>query len=463
MSDQNPLLVLLELARRARKASSPQELAFLLVNDSRYLAPYRQAALWLAPDSIRCLSGVVQPEANAPYTQWLGRLCSHLHAADAPDAGIRQLSAQDLTPSGQLAESDIAEWVEWLPQHALWLPFAGEAAGIAEDGGGGLLMGADEPWTPEALAMLKEWMEIWQHAWRMFAPRPGWSVQRLRREVGAWLKPMPGQPWWRQRRSQVALLVSALLLCPVRLTVLAHAELVPANPAVMRAPIDGVVGQFHVAPNQLVRTGQLLFGFDEAPIAARLEVARQALATAEAEYRQMVQLALNDGKSKAQLSSLQGKVDEKRAEAEFLQGQLDRSRVIAPQDGIAIFDDPSEWVGKPVQTGERIMRITAPGDVEVEAWVALADAIPIETNALVSLYLAASPLHALSARVRYLAHDAVLRPDGSYAYRLRARIEGDTSQRPGLKGTAKVSGEWVPLVYWVLRRPLAVVRQTLGV
>ena len=31
------------------------------------------------------------------------------------------------------------------------------------------------------------------------------------------------------------------------------------------------------------------------------------------------------------------------------------------------------------------------------------------------------------------------------------------------KGTAKVYGGWVPLAYWVLRRPLAAVRSTLGV
>ena len=59
-------------------------------------------------------------------------------------------------------------------------------------------------------------------------------------------------------------------------------------------------------------------------------------------------------------------------------------------------------------------------------------------------------------------HDAQQRPDGTYAYRVRAVLHDATSQRVGLKGTAKVSGSWVPAVYWVLRRPLSVLRQTLG-
>jgi hypothetical protein len=64
--------------------------------------------------------------------------------------------------------------------------------------------------------------------------------------------------------------------------------------------------------------------------------------------------------------------------------------------------------------------------------------------------------------VRYVAHDAVPRPDGSYAYRVRARLDGRADQRVGLKGTAKLSGGWVPLAYWMLRRPLATIRQHIG-
>ena len=43
---------------------------------------------------------------------------------------------------------------------------------------------------------------------------------------------------------------------PVRLSVLAPGELVAAQPAVLRAPLDGVVAQIHVQPNQIVKQGQ---------------------------------------------------------------------------------------------------------------------------------------------------------------------------------------------------------------
>ena len=107
----------------------------------------------------------------------------------------------------------------------------------------------------------------------------------------------------------------ALVLClPVRLTVLAPGELVPARPAVIRAPLEGVIDTFHVQPNQSVKAGQVLFEFDKAPLEARYDVASQSLATAQAEYRQSAQLALSDAKSKAQMALVQGKIDERKAD-----------------------------------------------------------------------------------------------------------------------------------------------------
>jgi hypothetical protein len=108
------------------------------------------------------------------------------------------------------------------------------------------------------------------------------------------------------------------------------------------------------------------------------------------------------------------------------------------------------------------MRIAAEDDVEVKAWLAVGDAIVLPVGAPVSLYLNSSPLFSVSAQVRYVAHDAVQRPDGSYAYRVRAGLSDKTTHRVGLKGTAKLSGQWVPLAYWVLRRPVAAVRQMIG-
>jgi phosphotransferase system IIA component len=449
------LATLLDLSRRARLAGSARELGFLLVNDTHALAPYRQSAFWLAGEGVYTLSGLVQVEANAPYALWLAQVCTHLGAQT--DGPTQAFTAVNLPPV--LAP----DWGEWWPAHALWLALPGAPDGAVQStASAGLLLVRELPWAPEEQALLREWVDV---AWHAFSAlhRPRGSFWRtMLNRVRARFTRQPGRLWWQQPALRWTALGLVVLAFPVRLTVLAPGELVPAHPVVMRAPLDGVVDVFHVQPNERVKKDQPLFGFDEALIQSRLEVAAQALATAETEYRQTSQQALTDAKAKPQLAMLTGKIEEKRAEVDFLQAQLTRARVLAPQDGVALFDDPAEWIGRPVAVGERIMRIAAPSDAEVEAWLPLADAIALPTGSAVSLYLNASPLFSVSAHLRYMAHDAVQRPDGSYAYRVRATLDAPTEHRVGLKGTAKLHGGWVPLAYWVLRRPLATVRSTLG-
>lgn len=450
VSTAHALAVLLDLSRRARRAGSVQELGFLLVNETTHLVAFRQAALWHADTGVKTLSGVLQPEANAPYVQWLERVARHRVAAAPAQAGA--FTAADL-PS-ELA----ADWAEWWPAHALWLPLPAAPGGPAE----GLLLARDTAWSQTDQQLLLEWTDSWHHARQALHPAPatGWKgwARRLRQH----LRHDPARPWWRQARWRWLVLAVLLPLMPVRMTVMAPGELVPAHPVTVRSPMDGVLDVFHVQPNQRVERDQPLFGLDEALIQSRVAVAAQVLATAEAEYRQASQQALNDPKSKMQLALLPGKIAEKRAELEYLQDQAGRTHVTAPQAGVVLLDDPSEWMGRPVTTGERILRIAAPDDREVEAWLPIGDAIPLEAGDTVRLYLSANPLAPVSATVRYVAHDAVQRPDGSHAYRLRATISEPTDQRVGLKGTARIDGGWSPLAYWVLRRPLASLRGTVG-
>lgn len=450
-SSRSPLLTLVELGRRARLATGSDELAFLFVNDTRSLQPYRQAALWFAVGGVRCLSGVLQVEANVPFVQWLEQVCAELAKKDCKGAPWC-VRAQDLPPA--LA----AEWGQWLPAEGVWVPLPADPAQAASSPGG-LLLAAEQPAGEATLAVLEEWRDIWLHAWRALLRPSAWSC--LNEQVQQWWQRGRQGPWWRRRPWQMGLALLLLFVCPVRLSVLAPGELVPANPAVVRAPLEGVIDKFHVRPNERVQAGQPLFSFDETALASRLDVARQVLNTAQAEYRQMAQLALNDARSKGQLAVLLGRIGEKQAEVEFLSSQLSRSRVTAPLDGVAIFDDPAEWLGRPVQVGERVMKVAQAEEAEIEAWVPVGDAIPLLVGSPVNLYLAASPFSSVGGSLRYMAHDALPRPDGSYAYRIRASLRDSSSLRIGLKGTARLQGDWVPLGYWVLRRPLALVRQFL--
>ena len=310
-----PWLGLLQLQRRAREATTPEALAFVMVNETLQLVPYRQAALWstagarLGPDRVAAVSGLPQPEPTAPYVQWLAALCRH-QATTQGEAAPVSIAALP----GKIA----AAWSEWLPAHGLWLPLGRE---------GGLLLVRDEAWEPHEIALLRELAHAYAHAWAAFSPRPS----ALRRALGAWHAG--------KARRRVLIGAALLLLLPVRITVLGQGEVSPKDAFVVRAPQDGVLDRFHVQPNQPVHQGDALFSLDTTTLGTRMELARAAVDTAQEEYRQSAQRAVSSDKNRAEVALRLGRLQEKSLEMQYTAQQLERVQAKADRDGIAVFAD----------------------------------------------------------------------------------------------------------------------------
>lgn len=434
----HPLIMLLQLVQRARSAPQWELLSFIFVNETHGLIPYRQAVLWNSSGTVEALSGIPVVDTHVPYVLWLNHLFTQLNLSEH-NAPLRL--------EGSCAPPDVQTgWREWLPDMALAMPLK-----AGDDTLGWLLLARETAFESDEIELLLHLVEGYAHAWRCLRGGQRGGLRRLASLV---------------RWKSVA--VTALLLCglfvwPVPLSVLAPAEVVPRQPEVIRAPMEGVIDRFHVQPNDPVTPGQSLFDLDGTVLKSRLEVAEKSLAVAESEYLVTSQLALQDPRSKAQLAILAGRVEEKRLEADGVRDQLARGRVKATRAGIALFSDPQGWIGRPVATGEKILTVAEERDGEVEAWLSAGDLIPLASGAAVTLFLNIDPLHPRVARLRLLAYEPLLRPDGIVAHQLRATFESKGEPpRLGLKGTARISGETVALGWWIARRPLAILRQWLG-
>lgn len=433
--------LLLQLGHRARDAENPGQLGFVVVNETRQLIAYRQAAVWLAGKGLAAVSGLPAPEANTPYGQWLDAVCRHLKPT---------LTRQNhlLLDPAALPEDLQRDWDDWLPAAVLLLPWRNPQGELI----GAWLLARDESWNEGEIQVLEDLARTYGHAWLAFLPRENWRAQ-AKRFLGN-----------RQRQKRLALGILALCLFPVRLTVLAPAEVVPKEPFLVRAPLEGVVDKFHVQPNQPVTLNQALFDLDTTGLRTRLGVARKSFEAASEEYRQSAQMAVNDDdRSRLEMAQKKGRMDEKAEELAYSEQLMDRVRVKAARPGLAVFADASDWVGKSVALGERVMVIADPAKVEISLRLPVADAIELPADAAVTLYLTTAPQYSYSATLRYAAYQAEAAPDGLVAYKLRAAFDaGETPPRLGLTGTAKLYGNWVPLSYYVLRRPLAVARQWIG-
>ncbi|MCO6061975.1 HlyD family efflux transporter periplasmic adaptor subunit, partial [Pseudomonas sp. MOB-449] len=86
--------------------------------------------------------------------------------------------------------------------------------------------------------------------------------------------------------------------------------------------------------------------------------------------------------------------------------------------GIAVFADAERWTGKPVQTGERLMRIADPAQAELRIELPVGDAIALQPGAEVALFLDSDPLDRHGARLERAAYEAEATAAGKLAYRL---------------------------------------------
>ncbi len=289
----------------------------------------------------------------------------------------------------------------------------------------------------------------------------GQALWAWRKQTPAWRRALVR---FKHSRKRLWLALALVALIPMRLTVLAPAHIVGKDARLIAAPQDGVVSQFFVQPNQAVQAGAALFALDDTGARNRNEVAAKSRAVAEAEYLRTTQKSFSDGASKGELSSLRARLEEKTAEAKYVQDLFERIQVNAPDAGIAIFSDRNDWLGKPVQTGERIILLADPDKVQIAIDLPVDDALNLGLGAAAMLYLNVAPLGAIAGTLTQSSYEPVLTSEGVVAYQLKADLDaGQPVPRIGLKGTAKLYGGWAPLIYHVLRKPLAVVRRTVGI
>jgi len=260
----------------------------------------------------------------------------------------------------------------------------------------------------------------------------------------------------------VLLCLIGVLFLPVSLTVLAPSTVIAESPIVVSAPVEGVIKTISVRPNQQVSKGDLLFTLDDTTLLSRMEVSAKSLEVSRADYLRAAQKAFTDSSSKAELSVLEAQVEEKKADLEYNRALLARIKVRAEDDGIIIFTDSNDWLGKPLSTGEKVMTLANPEKTELEAWVPVADAISLEKGADVRMFLNTDPVNPLDATLYQASYEAELTPEGVLAFRVKASFNGEHRPRVGLKGTAKVYGEKLSLFYYLMRRPMAAARQFLG-
>lgn len=434
-----------QLTRALRHATSQEALQFSIVNETRRLIAYQRAVL-LRPAAgrlrVAAISGVPAVERQAPLVRWIERAVGQLDRVEMP-VNPRALDLTQPPFDGETAST----WRELGSGSVLWCPL------VPPDGSpvGALWLERPDAWREPEIVLAGELADAQAHALVALAG------PRRARGGSAWRRPA----LW----VGGAVLAAAALSIPVPRSALAPAEIVAQEPQVIAAPIDGVLRSFDVRPNQAVGPGDRLFTLDDTDRRARVEVAAKARDIARVEYRQASQGALGGRRDAPRLAALEAQVALKEIELENARRQLERTQAHAGRAGIAVLPDTLEWIGRPVAAGERVMLVVDPAQAEARAWLPVRDAMPLEPGTPVRIFLDIDPLTPLDGRLVRANLEAEELPGGILAYRAIVAldlVEGVRPPRIGMKGTARIEGDRVPLALYLFRRPISALRQAIG-
>jgi len=263
-----------------------------------------------------------------------------------------------------------------------------------------------------------------------------------------------------------AALLAALMVIPVPMTTLAPAEIVAGEPYMITAPFDGVIDDILVPPNTSIQTDTPLLRFVDTAYRNEFILAEREEAIADAKLRQAAIGSFISETAKRNITIAEAEKALAHARQDYAQDRLAKTILTSPKTGLAIYSDPADWRGRHVTTGEAIIRIADPSNLRLRIEAPLSMGESLNGGSRIKLFLDNEPLNTLEAELVSASYYAKPMPDGHMAYEAYAdlKLSKDSAlPRIGTRGIAKVYGKKASLGYWLFRRPITLLRQSLGI
>ena len=440
---------LLQLEHNCRNCENIKELYFQIVNETRNIVPYSQGVLLTtnlkSKYKVVGISDISVVDSTSPYVQWIENVVEDLNA-NSKSKDIFVVEAKN-----DLKEINYKSLFEFAPPNILYIPLNTTKGN--SDINYVFLLFRDNSWLENDFLMLKHLSSSLSYF--LFAMRNCGFFQTLKKIS------------FKNRYFKIALiLIIALMFLPVRLSVLAPLEVDAKNPYVVTSPLNGVIEEVKIFPNDKIEKEQLIVQFDDVDFKNNYLVAKRTLDVTNAELFSTKQSSFMDPKQKSQISQLENQVKLKEAELNFAKEQLDKTKIYAKEEGIAIINNPNDWKGKPVNTGERIFLIANPNSIELKIMLPVSDAIFLEENAIVKAFFDNDPTNSWKAKVKYISYKPELTEQNVLSYKIIAQFDdiNENGYIPsiGLRGTAKIYSKQVSLFFYLFRKPITATRQWIG-
>ncbi|MEC7838503.1 MAG: HlyD family efflux transporter periplasmic adaptor subunit [Chlamydiota bacterium] len=429
---------------KAHKCQTFESLTFLILNDTINVARYDRALLWdLTAEKPKLLG--VSGQSNLPKNHDLIKKWRNV-VTDLGEPNKPQIFIIDRSDETKIAKDSN----EKPKSTVLWLPI----------------------FSNEKLT-LGMWMELWGDHKNNPPPDDllGLLVHLLMPSFGlAWEKLSMKNSWKKIPRKTpfyAALGVAVflmLLFIQVPLRIVAPCEVVAMDPMVIRAPMEGIIKEINVKPGEMIVEGDILFEYDKRVPLQQLKAAQKEVEVLESKLNRAISLSLEEDQSSADnYSILTRQLEKGKIELELVQHHASLLTNKAEQSGMVIIDDPDQLRGKPVQIGERILAINDPNKTKLKIWLPENDNVELNLDEPIKIILNVSSNESFQAKITYISSESTLSEKNIPSFIAEAEwVTHDQNVKLGLKGTAILYGEKVPLWYFFLRKPIAFIRYYVG-
>lgn len=441
-----PLLYLINrLSLKVATLDSVESLIFTIVNDSHHLIPYDRALLFsLSPKGAELIgiSGESQVNTASERVQTWTRLAKGLTHPELGNELSEESFSDDLGSTWEKLQGENPAAVFWLPILArdeqtigLWLEQHNQDH---------FQLPLPEMLDPLQKLMMPAFGIAWKRLHSGFSPKH-----------------------WASKKTTLAITLALLLLAalPVSLRIVAPVEIVAKDPFVVRTPLDGVISEVLVEPGQVLAKETPLFLYEPEDFVHRRKTAQKQVDLKQSELERAVVLSFNDQDAQNELSLLQLEKQKALIDLELAEHEASELIVKAPVAGIALMQQPEIWRGRSVHIGEKVLTIGDPRHTELRIQIPEQDNVPFDPSKPVKVFLNIAPTKSHFAQIRYVSNEATLNEQGISSYISKADWVEDMSEadlKLGLQGSAVLYGHRVPLVYYLLRKPIATLRRLLG-
>ena len=445
----NDISKLIQLEHNLKNCENELELFYSIVNQTREIVSYDQAILFGLDLSsklkVESVSDIVTVDSTSPFIQYMQNLATHLKDNHNEETLKTVDVKADLTK--ELEQS----LKEYSPSNIVFIPLKTIKNNVEVEFY--LILLRNHSYDQKELELLNYISSSYKYF--LFAARKcSFSTKLKSMKINS------------KYFKYALLFIFLLMFLPIKMSVLAPFEIEAKNPYVVTSPIEGAIEEIKVSSNEKIQKDKLIVKIKDIDLKNAYEIAKRKLDMAKAELHSAKQASFYDADRKSQISRLKTEVVLKEAELTYAKSQLDKTNIYSKENGIVIVDNPNEWKGKPVVTGERILLIANPNNIEIKIMLSVKDALFLENNADVKVFIDNKIFESWDAKVSRISYKPELTAENVLSYKIIADFnnleENEAIPKIGLRGTAKIYSQEVTLFFYLFRKPITSLRQYLA-